>query len=213
MALNTFRNAMRQHLATIGFRQLSMIAILLTAAVMGSTHAGAQQVDSSRVRGRLDTVQAPNRRVGGLPSRLIPPISPKRAFLYSLALPGYGQSRLDRGTSGAFFASIELGALAMVRRSQADVREARRFRADSLPSEFTVVGGVPVKSGALASSYTADLVRARRLAVEDWLALLAFNHLLGAADAFVSAQLWDVPVALSALPSRGGASVVATLRW
>ncbi len=190
-----------------------MNAILLAASAVGSIQVSAQQVDSSRVRTRPDTVQAPGRRVGGLPSRLIPPISPKRAFLYSLALPGYGQSRLDRGTSGAFFASIELGALAMVRRSQADVREARRFRADSLPSEFTVVGGVPAKSGALASAYTADLVRSRRLAVEDWLALLAFNHLLGAADAFVSAQLWDVPVALSAIPSRGGAAVVATLRW
>jgi len=190
-----------------------MLAILLTMSVIGPTRARAQKVDSSRVRGRPDSATAPTRRAGGLPSRLIPPISPKRAFLYSLALPGYGQSRLDRGTSGAFFASIELGALAMVRRSQADVREARRFRADSLPSEFTVVGGVPVKSGALASSYTADLVRTRRLAVEDWLALLAFNHLLGAADAFVSAQLWDVPVVLSALPTRGGAAVVATLRW
>ncbi len=204
---------MRQGLAATGVRQLRMLAILVTASVIGSTHARAQQVDSLRVRARPDSVLVPTRRAGGLPSRLIPPISPKRAFLYSLALPGYGQSRLDRGTSGAFFASIELGALAMVRRSQADVREARRFRADSLPSEFTLVGGVPVRTGALASSYTADLLRSRRLAVEDWLALLAFNHLLGAADAFVSAQLWDVPVVLSALPTRGGAAVVATLRW
>ena len=204
---------MRQRLATIGIRELMTFVMLLTASSVASSQAGAQQVDSVRVRGRPDSGTAPARRAGGLPSRLIPPISPKRAFLYSLVLPGYGQSRLDRGTSGAFFASIELGAIAMVRRSQADVREARRFRADSLPSEFTVVGGMPVKSGALASSYTADLVRSRRLAVEDWLALLAFNHLLGAADAFVSAQLWDVPVVLSAYPTRGGAAVVATIQW
>ena len=101
----------------------------------------------------------------------------------------------------------------MVRRSQADLREARRFRLDTLSAEFTVVGGVATASGTLPSTYSADLVRSRRLQVEDWLAVLAFNHLLGAADAFVSAQLWDGPVSVGVAPTRTGVGAVATLRW
>ncbi len=157
------------------------------------------------------TKRAP--KLGGLPASRLSPISPKRAFLSSLVLPGYGQSRLDRGTSGALFASVELAALVMVRRSQADLREARRFRLDTLPVEFEVSGGVARATGRLPSSYTADLVRTRRLQVEDWLAVLAFNHLLGAADAFVSAQLWEVPLAVGVTSGRNGPWLVASVRW
>ena len=34
---------------------------------------------------------------------------------------------------------------------------------------------------------------ARKTHVEDWEAALVFNHLISAADAFVAAQLWDLP--------------------
>ncbi len=164
--------------------------------------------------GRVDAqVTDTTRAAARIPSRLNPPISTKRAFLYSLALPGYGQSRLDRGTSGALFSSIELAAWVMVRRSQADVREARRYRIDTLPAEFTVASGLFTPTGRFTNRYTRDLQRARRLHTEDWLAVIAFNHLFSAADAFVAAQLWDVPVGLSARPSPNGVSVVATVHW
>jgi hypothetical protein len=45
------------------------------------------------------------------------------------------------------------------------------------------------------------------------LAVLAFNHLFAGADAFVSAQLWNVPVELSAIPRPSGAVFVATIRF
>jgi hypothetical protein len=128
-------------------------------------------------------------------------------------LPGLGQSRLDRGTSGALFASVELAALVMVRRSVADVREAQRYRIDTLPSSFTSAGGTLTPVGAFTGRYTRDLVGARRLHVEDWLAVVGFNHLFAAADAFVAAQLWDVPVRMSAQRSRGGTALVATVHW
>ncbi len=146
-------------------------------------------------------------------SRLSPPLSPRRAFLYSFILPGFGQSRLDRGTSGALFASVELAAFAMVRRSATDLREVRRYRTDSLPSDYTVNGTTLVPTGTFPSRYSVDLERARRLHVEDWLAVIAFNHLFAGADAFVAAQLWDVPVSLSAAPIAGGTMLVATIRW
>jgi hypothetical protein len=51
------------------------------------------------------------------------------------------------------------------------------------------------------------------LHVEDWLAVIAFNHLFSGADAFVAAQLWDLPLKVSAIPSRRGALFVASLAF
>ena len=151
--------------------------------------------------------------------RVSAPLTPKRAFLYSLALPGLGQSRLDRGSSGALFASAELAALVMLSRTSADVREARRFLTDTLPDSFTVApdaggDGVTVQpSGRLIGNYTSELIRARRLHAEDWIALLAFNHLFSGADAFVAAQLWELPFELSAIPTGDGPMLVVTVRF
>jgi hypothetical protein len=69
------------------------------------------------------------------------------------------------------------------------------------------------RSGILSSRYDDDLIRTRRLHVEDWLAVVAFNHLFAGADAFVSAQLWDLPIRLSAAPTANGPLFVATLRF
>ena len=33
--------------------------------------------------------------------------------------------------------------------------------------------------------------------IEDWIALLVFNHLVSGADAFVAAHLWDLPAQVS----------------
>lgn len=145
--------------------------------------------------------------------RFTPPLTPKRAFLYSSLLPGLGQSRLDHGTSGALFASIELAAIVMMRRSQMDLREARRYQIDTLPSQYLVAGDSVIKNGIFTNRFTRDLVRTRRLHVEDWMAVVAFNHLFAGADAFVSAQLWDVPVELSAYPRPSGAVFAATIRF
>ncbi len=191
-----------------------------TLAVAGSfltllvSSLPAQQPDSTR-RASADTARVTSKPDRGpkLVTRLTPPVTPKQAFLYSLALPGFGQSRLDRGVSGALFAGVELTAITMWRRSSADLREARRYLGDSLPVTFTVNGSARTPSARGPNAYTADLVRTRRLHVEDWLAVLAFNHLLSGAEAFVSAQLWDVPVKIAAIPRPEGAMLVATLRW
>ncbi len=174
--------------------------------------ASALATDTAHAQVARDTTVAavPRPRVV---TRLTPPLTPRRAFMYSFVLPGFGQSRLDRGTSGALFASVELAAIAMVRRSQADLREVRRYRIDTLPSDFIVAGDKLTKTGIFTNRYSSELGKTRQLHVEDWLAVVAFNHLFAGADAFVAAQLWDVPVSLSALPSVGGVMAVATLRW
>jgi hypothetical protein len=134
--------------------------------------------------------------------------------VYSAIVPGLGQARLDRGSSGALFAAVELSAVVMVRRSSADLREARRYRTDTLPTNFTVgAGGTLTPVERVVGRYDADLVRTRRLHVEDWLAAIAFNHLFAGADAFVAAQLWDMPIRLTAAPSPSGTVFVASLRF
>lgn len=184
----------------------SLVALVMLVAPLGAP-LSAQQRDS--VVAKRPVIDA----LASQPGRFTPPLTPKRAFLYSALLPGFGQSRLDRGTSGALFASVELAAMVMVRRSGMDLREARRYQIDTLPAEYRVAGSAVEKNGTFTNQFTRDLVRTRRLHVEDWLAALAFNHLFAGADAFVSAQLWNVPVELSAIPRPSGAVFVATIRY
>lgn len=193
--------------AGYGPRMPTVVKGLLAAMLLCSADGAVARAQDTTVA--PPRVQ-PARRA---PTRLTPPLSPKRAFLYSLLLPGFGQSRLDRGTSGALFASVELSALSMVRRSNADLEEARRYLTDTLPSDFVVTATGLTPTGQVVGKYTSDLVKTRRLHVEDWVAVLAFNHLFAGADAFVAAQLWDVPVSFSAIPRERGAYLVATLRF
>lgn len=142
-------------------------------------------------------------------------MSPRRAFLLSALVPGLAQSRLEKATSGAFFAGIEMAAIAMLRRSANDVREVRRQSPDTIPGNFSVAPGTGVRTpvGALPPRFDASLERSRKLHVEDWAAAIVFNHLIAGADAFVAAQLWDVPTQVSLIPTANGVAIVATLRW
>jgi hypothetical protein len=139
-----------------------------------------------------------------------PPLSPKRAFVYSLALPGYAQSVLNRPTAGAIFMLSESIALVMLRESAAELRQARRFQTDSL----IVVGfspeGAPVTQ---VSPFTEGLVNTRRGHLEDWIAFIIANHLFAAADAYVAAHLWDLPSQISVDARPNGTVIAARLRW
>ena len=159
----------------------------------------------------------------GISDTTRPPITPTRAFLYSLAIPGLGQAKLDRPLVGAGFFLVEAFAIALVHRSVDDLRIARSYQRDSIPLRFAVdqaTGQVQLdnKGNAVVAawepSYYSDaIVRARRLQVEDWSAVLVFNHLIAGAEAFVAAQLWDLPqhVKLRASPVRGGFALSASI--
>ena len=152
----------------------------------------AQQRDTARV---VDTA--------GPRPELKPPLSPRRAFLYSLAVPGYAQSVLGRHKAGALELAFEAVSLVMIRISAADVREARRTLADSIPISFVNDDGVPTIRYE-PTPFTSGLLRSRRARLEDWIAVLLANHLFSAADAYVSALLWDLPaeVSIGAMPQR-----------
>jgi hypothetical protein len=57
--------------------------------------------------------------------------------------------------------------------------------------------------------FTTRLVQARRTHVEDWVALLLFNHLVSGADAYVAAHLWDLPGRVSVVPAPGGGTALS----
>ena len=177
-----------------------VVILLLLASVLPG-NADAQQPDSA---GRADTgVVSPDRK---------PPLSPRRAFLYSLAIPGYSQSVLGRHRAGALQVAFEAAAIVMVRMSAADLREARRNLSDSVVVSFVDASGNPSIT-RVRSQWTSELVRARRAHVEDWIAVWAANHLFSALDAFVAAHLWDLPaeVAVTATPRSTGLAL--KLHW
>jgi hypothetical protein len=146
-----------------------------------------------------------------------PPLTPKRAFLYSLAVPGSAQSILDRPGAGALFVTVEAGSLVMVAKSLHDLNVARRLAADSIVIGFDTTGtgasGLPARPIRQASPL-AVRVRPRRTFVEDWITLLIVNHFIAGADAYVAANLWDVPADVSVAPAAGGRmAVVARIKW
>jgi hypothetical protein len=106
------------------------------------------------------------------------------ALWRSLLLPGWGQAALGRRVTGAFFVFWEGVTLGMT------IKSAHQL--------------------SFQESTDAETVEAKRREVQDWAVLLAFNHLMAGAEAFVSSMLWDFPDELKvrALPSgRFGVSV------
>jgi hypothetical protein len=188
-------------------RGAAALISILALSLGASRSLRAQRADSARA-GVVRTVADSNR--AKLPK---PPLSPRRAFLYSLALPGYSQSVLGRPTAGALFVLTESIALVMLRESAADLREARRFRTDSLVVigyDASVATPTPITQ---ASAYTDRLIDVRRGHVEDWIAFLVANHLFAAADAYVAAHLWDLPTQISVESRRSGTVLAAKVSW
>lgn len=206
----------------IGFGAAALLMASVTTA-RGQTRPARPATPADTLPGATvrDSVppapRGPRRARAGAGPRagLRPPVSPRRAFLSSLIVPGLGQSRLQRPTAGAVFAGVEMAAVVMIGKSLADLRAAKAFRADS------VAGSVPVDAAGnptgatplIGAPFTDDLVRARRLHLEDWIAVIAFNHLISGAEAFVSANLFDLPAQISARPSGRGGAVTVSLAW
>ena len=150
------------------------------------------------------------------------PISPRTAFLRSLLIPGYGQVALDRTIAAGVFAFVEVSALGMMRRSALNLRDAR-VQPDSIVLTYerdpaTGLLALDPQGRPIPATFRVrgidQLIRARRTHYEDWVAVLLFNHLFAAADAYVAAHLWDFPatVAATVTPARE-ARIAATIAW
>lgn len=112
--------------------------------------------------------------------RTEPPVSPLGATWRSLLIPGWGQSILGRRVTGAAFVFWEGVTLFMTVKSAHQLTYLTNNGADE------------------------ETLGNKRAEVQDWAVLLAFNHLLAAAEAYVSAQLWDFPADLTVEGTPGG---------
>jgi hypothetical protein len=189
-----------------------------------SASAFAQKPDSLMKVTAVDTVGTAQGTKRLLKPYIAAPISARRAFVYSALIPGMGQAALDRKYTGATFFIIEAVSWALLRRSAEDARIAKSFLGDSTPKSYVIdsttgiatrdAHGNPVVATWSHNGYTTDLVRARNLHVEDWVAVILFNHLFSGADAFVAANLWDLPqhLGMRATPlPRGGAALTFSI--
>jgi hypothetical protein len=115
-------------------------------------------------------------------------ISPLNALWRSLLIPGWGQARLNRKLAGGILIGWEGVTLGMTLKTRRELRYLRR------------VGAVRADD--------------KRQEHEDWIVLLAFNHLFAGLEAFVSAHLADFPgdLRFQAVPGGVGASVSLPIR-
>ena len=201
-----------------GRRVLRLLRRVVFACVTLAVAARAAEAQRVPVPPPLDSVKRdtvlprPARRIpNSIPDSLLrPPITPKAAFLHSLLVPGWGQSALRRSTAATVFASVELGMIYMVGKSRADLRSVKALqRLDSIAVGDPSLG----ESVTRIPSVDPRLVNARRLHLEDWLAAWIFNHLLAGADAYVAANLWDLPARVSIQQTPVGPGIGAQLRW
>jgi hypothetical protein len=148
-----------------------LIAVLGLSAVMATT-APAQIIERPPDQQQpqpADTIKVPQFRTE-------PPVSPLGAMWRSLLLPGWGQSVLGRRVTGAVFIFWEGLTLTMVVKSS---HQLAYFRS--------------IDDG---SDQMAEKIAGKKQEIEDWAVLLIFNHLLSAAEAYVSGVLWDFPADL-----------------
>jgi hypothetical protein len=150
-------------------------------------------------------------------------MSPRRAFLTSLALPGYAQNVFGRDKAAMIFTIVEIGSLGMARKSAQDLAEAKSLAHDSVVATYKIdpVTGaavvdpkthLPVPDTWVASRFTPERIKARRTHYEDWIAAIVFNHLFAGADAYVAANLWDFKANVGAVSSAKSVTVYASLR-
>jgi hypothetical protein len=162
----------------------------------------------------VDTARASRSVAAARADSLQPPLSPRRAFLYSFLAPGYSQSVFGRHKAAAGFMLFEGIAAAMIRESAADVHEARRGRTDTLVVSWVdELGRLRAAPDTVTPRFGNREVRARQARVEDWIAVLVANHLFAGADAYVASHLWDVPARLGLRLRPEGAVLTASLTW
>lgn len=155
--------------------------------------AMAQQVDREPPAVQPDSAQ-PDSASG-------PPVSPRGAFLRSMAVPGWGHALVGSYARAGFYVTVQGGTAWMLvktesrRRTALDLLELRSREADS---RLRAQGLTPDSAALRVASdpevvAAQELVDARGQQREDWLALGIALIFLAGVDAYVSAHLADFP--------------------
>src|SRR6478672_10983691 len=164
----------------------SLILCLCLVSLATPRQAQSQQRDSARAGIAPQQQKQPTTPRDTTPK---PPMTPRRAFLSSLILPGYAQTVFGRDKAAMLFAAVEVGSIGMARKSAQDLAEAKGLPRDSVVATYKIdpatglavidpKTGLPVPDTYIASRFTDDRIKARRTHYEDWIAVLLFNHLL-----------------------------------
>jgi hypothetical protein len=150
-------------------------------------------------------------------------MTPRRAFLSSLLLPGYAQTVFGRDKAAMLFTVIEIGSIGMARKAALDLAEAKGQPHDSVVATYKIdpatglaqldpKTGLPIPDTWDKSRFTPDRIKARRTHYEDWIAAIIFNHLFAGADAYVAANLWDFRTNIGVVATPRAAGIYASLR-
>ncbi|MFL5594055.1 MAG: hypothetical protein ACJ785_05515 [Gemmatimonadaceae bacterium] len=194
---------------------------LLVAGLLCPSLSLAQQRDSARVG--VAGPQPSQAQPAVRDTTHKPPMSPRRAFLTSLLLPGYAQTVFGRDRAAMLFSIVEIGSIGMARKAALDLREARGLPRDSVVATYKtdpITGiaiidpktGLPTPDTYIVSRFTDDRIKARRTHYEDWIAAIVFNHLFAGADAYVAANLWDFNANIGVVSGPRSTAIYATVR-
>jgi hypothetical protein len=186
---------------------------VLSACLLAAPAGAVAQVADTAATSRRDSLATP-------------PYSPAAVFVGSFLVPGLSQSVLRRPTSMVIFTAVEVTGVTMLLRSLGDLRRAKRYAGllDSVPASYLydqTTGLVrrdpetnqPLVAAIEENVFAAGLVAARRKHVEDWAAIVVFNHLMAGVDALVGWHLWDVPVHLGARSTPNGPALTGRISW
>ncbi len=198
-------------------------SLILPACVLSlliSQPAVSQQRDSARAG---IPAQRAQKQPNAPDTTRKPPLSPRRAFLTSLLIPGYAQTVFGRDRAAMLFAVIEIGSIGMARKAAQDLQEAKGLPRDSIVASYKIDSntglavidpktGLPIPDTYIVSRFTDDRIKARRTHYEDWIAAIIFNHLFSGADAYVAANLWDFNANIGVVATPRAAGVYASLR-
>ena len=170
--------------------------------------------------GGLEARQAgadpPDPDAGAVPEAAAPAVvTPRGAFIRSLAVPGWGHVAAGSYARAGFYVSALSGSLWMLQQTVVRRDEAASFaQVERELARSRLMAAGAEDPGELDAALEDDdlvlardaLVEARDGQVEDWTALSIFLVLLGATDALVAAHLADFPepLALRALPRGAG---------
>lgn len=114
-------------------------------------------------------------------------LKPLPAFFHSLLIPGWAQAKLDRKLTASLFLGWEGLTLGMSLKAAGEVRYLNRIGADSARLE------------------------SKKQERQDWLILLAFNHLFAGLEAFVGSHLQDFPADVRLRAAPRGIGVQASV--
>lgn len=146
---------------------------------------------------------------------LFAPVTPSKAFLRAVLVPGWGHASIGTHTRAGFYFALEATTAYGLLRTRTRLNEvtARADFRESVLREDLAAHGI-VEFDEIESALEADarldnlrdLEDSRRQQREDWAALGIFLLLLSGADAFVSAHLQDFPepIQIEAMPVGNG---------